>query len=141
MKKRKVQTVLCVQNDSELSFLLLKTNKKRGQFWQNVTGSVEKDEKFEHAAIREAIEESQLDENNIIEMFELFEYSFKKSNNKKVIERVFCILCKDKWDVIIDPKEHEDFFWETDFKKCLEMIKFESNQKAVTEVKNILCGK
>ena len=75
MKKRKVQVAIFhLDEQQQKHFLLLKTNKKRGEFWQNVTGSVEEGESFEQGAIREVIEETGLVEKNIKKMSSFVKY-------------------------------------------------------------------
>ena len=62
MNKRKVQVVIFrVASNNEKQFLLLKMNEKRGFFWQNITGGVEKSEDFKAAALREAKEETKVE--------------------------------------------------------------------------------
>ena len=59
MNKRKVQVVIFREdNEDVLEFLLLKTNERRGLFWQNVTGSVDNGESYNDAAFREVAEET-----------------------------------------------------------------------------------
>lgn len=42
-RHRKVQVVIAaISHKNQFDILLLETNQKRGEFWQNVTGSVEK---------------------------------------------------------------------------------------------------
>ena len=68
IKTRKAQVVICgydAQSQS-LAYLLMQTNKKRGEFWQNVTGKIESGETFEQTAIREVTEETGLTELAII---------------------------------------------------------------------------
>ena len=66
MKKRKVQAVIFYHDaNNKKQFLLLQMNERRKFLWQNVTGSVEKDEKYRKAAIREAMEETGIKKKNI----------------------------------------------------------------------------
>src|SRR3989338_9383634 len=58
--KKKVQVVICLDAKDKNEVLLFKTNKKRGSFWQNITGGVDKGESFEDGAIREVFEESSI---------------------------------------------------------------------------------
>ena len=47
MKKRKVQTVIFYNaSNNRKQFLLLKMNERRKFLWQNVTGKVDKGEKY-----------------------------------------------------------------------------------------------
>ena len=54
MNKRKVQvSVFYCDAKGDKYFLLLKTNERRGNFWQNITGGVDEGETFRDAALRE----------------------------------------------------------------------------------------
>ena len=49
-KTKKAQVVLAAIDEASqnFKFLLLQTNQRRGNFWQNVTGKVEKEETLNH---------------------------------------------------------------------------------------------
>ncbi len=103
---KKVQIVIANKNE----VLLFKTNKKRGSFWQNVTGSVEGEETFLAGAVREVAEETGLSKIEFIELTP--EFSFKDRWEKDVLEKTFLGLIKeDHPKIIIDPKEHDEFKW------------------------------
>lgn len=113
MDKRKIQAVLFYSDAKGIKhFLLLKVNEKRGLFWQNVTGGVDKEEKYIDAAVREAQEETALKIKNIHEIVNTgIRFRFRDRWGKDVTEKVFLIHCKKPWDVIIDPSEHCDHKW------------------------------
>lgn len=112
MNKRKVQTILCVKKAEDFQFLLLKMNKRRNYFWQNVTGSVEENETFFDAALREAMEETGLSKDNIEKTIPLdLSFEFTDQWDNQVLEKVFLILCKRDWDIKLDPTEHDEFRW------------------------------
>jgi 8-oxo-dGTP pyrophosphatase MutT (NUDIX family) len=101
--KQKVQIVVST-NDA---ILLLKLNEDRGGFWQNATGSVEKNEKFLEAAKRELLEEtgirSPLDELPM-------EIKFHDRWGFDVVEKIFhCKLSKQ--NKIKISEEHQDYKW------------------------------
>ena len=54
--QKKIQVVFLLP--MERRYLLFQVNEKRGGFWQNITGSVEKNESFYEAALREINEET-----------------------------------------------------------------------------------
>ena len=82
MSKRKAQVTIFYRYErGKKHFLLLKTNKKRGEYWQNVTGSVDKDETYQEGALREAIEETGL----------------KKKMIKKIHPTELCFQFHDRW--------------------------------------------
>lgn len=116
-------------------------NEKRNFFWQSVTGSVEDDEDYIHAALREAQEETGLSAQNVEKIIlSSFEFNFKDSwSDKEVTEKVYFIKCKHKWDVVIDPNEHSEFRWVEESKIHRDSVHFESNFKALTLAKEVPC--
>ncbi len=141
MKKRKIQTVIyyCAK-DNRKHFLLLKMNERRGLFWQNVTGGVEKDESYKDAAIREAIEETNLNASNISQLIESdIEFQFEDQWKNHVNEKVFFLHCKESWDIKIDPSEHSQYKWTTEEELNSESVHFESNFQALTKALELQC--
>ena len=141
MEKRKVQAVIFYSApDKRKYFLLLKMNEKRKFYWQNITGGVEEDEGFEAAALREAQEETQLKEDNILKVIPLgIDFKFTDQWENKVLEKIFVIETKEKWEVIIDPSEHCDYKWVSESQIPRECVHFESNFKALELAKEIKC--
>ena len=114
--RKKVQVVIFQQsqNPMELKVLLLQTNEKRGGFWQNITGGVEKiDSSTLDAAKREVLEETGLAPEHFFSLD--VTYRFTDRWNTNVEEFVFYAICKtntnDPLDIVIDPKEHQSFKW------------------------------
>lgn len=134
MIKRKVQTVLLCRNaNKQIQFLLLQTNIKRDSFWQNVTGSVDPGEEFEQAALREAIEETAIAQDNIGELIPLdMEFNFTDRWGEQVTERVFILECKRVFEPVIDPDEHQAFKWTSAKDITNKSVKFESNWQALS---------
>jgi dATP pyrophosphohydrolase len=133
MKKRsKIQVILFYRDASKnIFFLLLQTNEKRGSFWQNITGGVDKDETFEQAAFRELEEETSITKNSIINVTPLdLIFNFHDQWGYDVTERVFSFEINHKYSISLDPTEHQDFKWSKD----INCIKFKSNQEALREV-------
>jgi 8-oxo-dGTP pyrophosphatase MutT (NUDIX family) len=102
-QKRKVQVIILAESE----ILLLKLAENRGGFWQNITGGVDENEDFSHAAIRELWEETGI-KASVIEI--PFEFNFVDRWNRAVTEKVY--LCK--LDQKINPalsEEHSAFLW------------------------------
>lgn len=140
-KIKKVQVVLAAidQNSRSFSLLLLKTNKKRGSFWQNVTGKIEEGETFEEGALREAMEETALNTLNIVDIIHLgLPFEFTDQRGRKVHEESFMIILEDKWEVKIDPHEHESFQWVNKKDISSDILKYPSNFEALKKATNIL---
>ncbi len=139
MKKRKAQAVIyCYAQDKTKHFLLLKMNERRQFLWQNVTGSVEKDESFQEGALREAIEETALQNSNINNITPLqLIFEFQDQWEKEVVEEVFAIEVEKKWEVILDPSEHCDFKWVSENEMNRESVHFSSNFLAIESARRI----
>lgn len=113
-KTKKAQVVIAVLDTERqsFSFLLLQTNEKRGEFWQNVTGKIEENETFEEGGLREAIEETGLKIESIIDMIDLkISHDFIDERKRNCHEKSFLLILDEKWNVKIDPKEHKDHRW------------------------------
>jgi 8-oxo-dGTP pyrophosphatase MutT (NUDIX family) len=114
-QKRKVQVVILATKPGSkkvTQVLLLQTNKKRGGFWQNVTGSVEKFERFSKAALREVWEETGISTDDIHIFMDLkLEHCFKSQKGHNVKEKSFVIVTTEM-KIKIDPKEHQDYKWQ-----------------------------
>lgn len=140
-KTKKAQVILAAIDEPSQSFqfLLLQTNERRGKFWQNVTGRIEKGETFEEGGLREAIEESGLKIESIVDIVDLgLTYEFVDQRERNVREKSFLIICDNKWDITIDPKEHQDFKW-VDQKEIEEgIVKYRSNLETLEKAKLIL---
>jgi 8-oxo-dGTP pyrophosphatase MutT (NUDIX family) len=141
MKKRKVQVVIfyCDTNGKK-HFLLLKVNAKRGLFWQNITGSVDEGEKFKQAALRESMEETGLDSQNIKQFIKTeIRFCFHDRWGHDVIERVYFIQCLRPWPILLDPKEHCEFKWIGENEVDKNCVEFASNVVALEFAKGYPC--
>ena len=140
MKKRKAQAVIfyCAENNVK-HFLLLKMNERRNHYWQNITGFVEDHEDFSTGAKREATEETNLNPENIKKVTDLgmiFEFHDRWGND--VIEEVFAIETREKWKVVLDLTEHQDFVWIKESELRRDCVHFDSNYQALLKVKESL---
>lgn len=133
MKKRKVQVVIYYNDENAIKqFLLLKVNQERGLFWQNVTGSVDEGEDFKQAAIREAMEETDLKTENLNQIYQSqLCFNFTDRWEKEVTEQVFFFHCKEKWNVTLDPNEHCEFNWVSEENINQHSVKYETNHLAL----------
>lgn len=140
MNKRKVQVVIFrVANNNKKQFLLLKMNQKRGFFWQNITGGVEKSEDFKKAALREAKEETNIKKSNIMSITDLeIDFEFKDQWDRDVSEKVFAFQCKQEWDIVLDPKEHCEYNWISENELKPNSVHYPSNYQALIKVKDNL---
>ncbi len=107
-----------------LEVLLLKTKPSRGEFWQPITGGVEKGESFAQAAKREAWEETGLR----LEVHSLEEKFFFKKSDREFEERVYFAEALGLADIQVSPLEHSEYRWLPPT-EALGMLGFESNRR------------
>ncbi len=140
-RTKKAQIILAANDEISQSFffLLLQTNERRGSFWQNVTGKIEENETFEEGGLREAMEETALSVESIVEMVSLgLSYDFTDQRGRKVHEESFLMILDQKWDVKIDPHEHQAFKWIPVDEINPEVVKYESNYETLVKAQKIL---
>jgi 8-oxo-dGTP pyrophosphatase MutT (NUDIX family) len=140
-KTKKAQVVIAALDSDRHSFdfLLMQTNEKRNQFWQNITGKIENQETFEEGALREAIEETSLKVEALIDMVDLkLTFEFTDQRKRKVHEKCFLFILEEKFDVKIDPHEHQDFKWINIDSITDDSVKFPSNFEALQKAQKTL---
>lgn len=106
--QKKIQVVFLLPR--ERKYLLFKVNEKRGGFWQNITGSVEKNESYKEAALREIHEETGLKivENNLYDLG--IEHRFRTRHPKIIHERSFVLSFDQKPNIVLS-EEHQSCCW------------------------------
>ena len=140
-KTKKAQVVIAVIDEpsQNFHFLLLQTNQRRGSFWQNVTGKIEENETIEEGGLREAIEETQLSIEAIVDIINLgLVYEFIDQRKRNVHEESFLIILDKKWDVKIDSHEHQAFKWVPLDQINRESVKHLSNFETLEKSSQIL---
>ncbi|EPZ50106.1 dihydroneopterin triphosphate pyrophosphatase family protein [Bacteriovorax sp. BAL6_X] len=121
-RHKKVQ-VVTVHNDLK-AILLLEMKEDRGFGWQNVTGSVDPGEGILDAAKRELLEETSIDNAEIIEIDQTFEFHDRWS--KDVTE--YCFLARTSQnEIVISPQEHQGYKWVPLNQVTKKDFKYESN--------------
>jgi len=106
---KKIQVIIMQIETVPGEVLLLKTNKKRQGFWQNVTGTVEDGEEYIDAAKRELMEETGLMANQLIPLSSVLQ--FKDRFSRDVTEKCYLALFDKKPTNIQISHEHEKFLW------------------------------
>lgn len=141
MRKRKAQVTIFYRDDrGKKHFLLLKTNKKRGEYWQNVTGSVDKDETYQEGALREAMEETGL-KSKMIKKIHATELCFQFHDRwgKDVKEKTFIVEVFEPFEVKIDPSEHCDHMWLGEKEISVRIFKHINNYLSVVYAMETKC--
>lgn len=138
-KTRKAQVVICgydAQSQS-LAYLLLQTNLKRGEYWQNVTGKIDEGESYEEGALREVIEETKLDPKWIVQFIDLkLSHEFIDDRKRDVHEKSFLVLVDRIFNVTIDPQEHMNHRWEKEISRSV--VKHLGNFEALERARKII---
>lgn len=141
VKTKKAQVVIAAIDKASQAqeFLLLQTNERKGSFWQNITGKVEDEETYEEGGLREAIEETGLLLESILEILDLgLCYEFTDQHKRKVVEETFLIITDQKWEVRIDPEEHQSFKWVHIDQINEDSVKYSSNYEALTHARKLI---
>jgi len=140
LQKRKVQVVVVCTMFNKLWLLLLRVNKDRGGFWQNVTGSVEKNENFKNGGARELWEETYLDTSAGHWVDLNLTHNFIDQYNRAVEEKSFAIYFPTIPPIRLS-KEHDLGRWieinsltEAHF---LHYSNFEAASKAIDQIKSL----
>jgi len=120
-------------------FLILKTNKDRGSFWQPITGKVEVgEEELEAVALREVGEETGI---RRYERILPLDYSFefiKSERNTSYTEHVFAVEVTAGVSVTLS-HEHETYLW-CPFSQAQEKVSFDSNKTSFDKLAETLRG-
>lgn len=124
---RKVQVWIFHRDSNSVEVLLMRTNSQRGNFWQSVTGKVEEEETFEHAAEREFTEETGISPISPVK-FAHFSFEFM-SRYGPVVEKVFYVECEKK-NPVLDSNEHDAFEW-VSIEEARKRVKFDSSREAL----------
>ncbi len=126
MKVKNKAQVVVATNDS---LLLLKLIPKRGHFWQNITGGVDKGEEVFEGAKRELEEESgfTLKDGQLFDLKHSFSFEGRRG---PCTEYVFLFLLDKIKNPTLDGKEHESFKWVKIKEVTKDCYKYDSNWEA-----------
>lgn len=118
-------------------FLILKTNKDRGSFWQPITGKAEEgEEDLKAVALREVSEETGI---RRYERILSLDYSFEFIKTEREIsytEHVFAVEVTAGVSIILS-HEHETYLW-CPFSEAQEKVSFDSNKKSFEKLAETL---
>ena len=128
-------------------FLLLKRLPEKGDFWQPITGALEKTDKSElDGAYREILEETGISKNQIIRAiknvhsFVITKHYLTQEDIIEVKEIVSGFEVNENVEINITndlERDHSDFKW-VSFKDAIKMMKWDTNKDAFKKLYSIL---
>lgn len=134
--------VVIISLAPERELLLLQTNKERGEFWQNVTGSIEEGECPLKGALREVYEETGLtlgDKDVFINLHQTTH--FQGRFGEEVTEHSFLLRLSEKPCTIkLDPSEHQSFLWRDIKSIGIQDYGYKSNYESFVRALELLDG-
>lgn len=136
MEYKRPESVLVLVYTQASEVLMLR-RKYPKDFWQSVTGSLEKDENPQQAAKRELQEETgiiepELHDCQFSQNFEIYSiwrerYAPGVTENQ---EHLFSLELADKVYIQLDPREHEEYIWLSK-QEAVELAFSHTNQEAI----------
>ncbi len=147
-----IEAILYKRTDGKIQYLILKryppkSHPEMGQYWQPITGGLEKGETKREALQREIQEETGIKSIiKIIENVHYFEFQdpslieyFKRHgracNHAK--EYVFGVEVSSDEKVVLDGKEHSEYRW-CGFEEALKLLKWKGNKEALKKLNEII---
>lgn len=134
MKQKSAGAVICRRENSKILYLLLKYSKEH---WGFVKGHIERDEKEKEAIIREAKEETNLDDLTFIKGFkEKIDYYFNEEGEKIYKEVIFYLAMTDEKDIKIS-YEHIGFKW-LEYNDALGLLSYKNTKEVLRKANELL---
>ena len=128
-----IEVILFRRIDGEIQYLLLKRISKLGEFWQPVTGGLEKGETKMEALKREIKEETGIE--NLVRIIEGVHY-FELATPLHEKEYVYGVEVLPTEKIVLS-WEHSEFKWYS-FLEALGKLRWEENKEAIRRLNMIL---
>lgn len=136
MPQEKSAGVIIFRKDGNETFFLLLRAYTWGQ-WNFSKGNIESGENEKEAALREAREETGLNNFNIIEDFkEKIEYYYKKRGETVHKEVIYFLAETDETDIKLS-FEHKGYTW-LNFKQALNLVSFDNSRELLKKAKKVI---
>ena len=134
-QEKSAGVIIFRKEDNETLFLLLRTY-IWGQ-WNFPKGNIESGENEKEAALREAREETGLNNFNIIEDFkEKIEYYYKKRGETVHKEVIYFLAGTDEKDIKLS-FEHKGYTW-LNFEQALKLVSFDNSRELLKKAKKLI---
>ena len=133
--------VIYRKEKEEIKFLLLKypSENRERDYWGLPKGHIEEDESVKEAAIRELLEETGIEEEEIKVrpgFREVNKYYFKH-DGETIFKIVIYFLAQTKKETVKVSHEHADFKW-VDFDQAMELMPYKNTRKIVKKAKEFI---
>ena len=129
-----IEGIIFCKTDEGIKYLLLKRSKKRGGFWQPITGGLEEGETLKECLLRELKEETSIDDvKNMVDT--TFSFQFKE-DDFWLTEYVYAIEVSEQHNPSLS-KEHEEYRW-VSFEEALKLLKWDTNKESLRKVNDIV---
>jgi 8-oxo-dGTP pyrophosphatase MutT (NUDIX family) len=142
--ERSVGTVIYIREGGKIYYLLLHypsiSHRAKENYWDFPKGHIEKGEKAEDTAKREAEEETGLKGVEIAEGFEETINYFFKYQGKNILKFVTFYLAETKAKRVKISGEHIGFKW-LPYEEALNQLKFKNAKEILQKANNFLSGK
>lgn len=136
MPQEKSAGVIIFRKDGNETFFLLLRAYSWGQ-WNFPKGNIESGENEKEAALREAREETGLNNFNIIEDFkEKIEYYYKKRGETVHKEVIYFLAETDEKDIKLS-FEHKGYTW-LNFEQALNLVSFDNSRELLKKAKKVI---
>ena len=126
--------------EGKYEFLLLKRNKKKGGFWQPVTGGIETEDKSKkERVIQEIFEETGITKDKILRIIEDIHY-FEFSDPDPTEEYVFAAEVNNDVKVNINQNiypEHDEYKW-LPYDEAEKLLIWDNNKTALEKLNKII---
>jgi bis(5'-nucleosidyl)-tetraphosphatase len=142
--ERSVGTVIYIREGGKIYYLLLHypsiSHRAEENYWDFPKGHIEKGERAEDTAKREAEEETGLKDVRIVEGFkETIKYFFK-FQGENILKFATFYLAEAKTKKVKISGEHIGFKW-LPYEEALEQLKFKNAKEILQKANNFLSGK
>lgn len=142
-KFKRPLSVLVVVYTVDLDVLLLERADHPG-FWQSVTGSIEEGENLQEAAMRELVEETGLQQGELVDWRAETEYEIYPEWRHRYapgvtrnIEHAFGFRLSKRVPVRLSPREHLNFIW-LPYTEAAGRVFSSSNESAILKLPEML---
>lgn len=132
-----ISTGVAILRDAKILMVRRAADDFLGGSYELPGGGVDEGETISEGAIREVKEETGLIVSKIVAIFEGFDYSTER---KPSVRQVNFLVEVNPGDVVLDPKEHDDFIW-VDQNNISNINMSDSMRKCVNDALDLIASR